>query len=214
MVTLRLPFDGAYPVTQTYAEHLANAVNYPPGRYNGAIDYGLPAGTSVLAAADGRISKIDNSPTGYGIYVVLDSPDDGLGVLQTLYAHLERVSVRLNDYVHAGDLIGVSGSTGNSTGPHLHFEVRDNGKVIDPAPLMAASKPTAYPAGVYETLGYLNIRHSPNLDAASIVGQLPPHWTYNVVSIVTAAGVIWGRADSGYYVALQRGSDVLCRSKS
>lgn len=211
MTILKKPFDGNYPVTQTYLEHVENSKNYPAGKYNGGIDYALPLGTPVLAAADGRISRIGDSPTGYGIYIMLDSPDDGLGTITTVYAHLSRVSVSVNEYVHAGDEIGLSGSTGNSTGAHLHFEVRDNGLPTDPEIYYQQSKPVTTGAGTYETLGTLNIRYTPNLDQATIVGQLPPRWIWQAVTTVEAAGVTWGKTESGYYVAIKKGNDTLSK---
>jgi hypothetical protein len=216
MATLKLPFDGTYPVTQTYLEHVANSKNYPAGQYNGGIDYALPIGTPVLAAADGRISRIGDSPTGYGIYVMLDSPDDAYGTITTVYAHLERVVVEVNEYVHAGDDLGLSGASGNvfpkgDAGAHLHFEARDNGLPTDPEIYYQASKPVTAGAGTYQTLGVLNIRHTPNLDPASIVGQLPPRWTWQAVTTVEAAGVVWGKTDSGYYVAIRKGTELLSK---
>ena len=64
----------------------------------------------------------------YGILVMIDH---GHGV-ETRYAHLSRVAVRVGQRVARGDIIGYSGNTGNSTGPHLHFEIRRNGVALDP----------------------------------------------------------------------------------
>lgn len=89
--------------------------------YNG-VDLGTPVGTSVRAAAAGEviISKNSGWNGGYGQYVVIRH---GNGA-QTLYAHLSRNSVGVGQYVNQGQVIGSSGNTGRSTGPHLHFEVR------------------------------------------------------------------------------------------
>lgn len=182
MVMLKKPFTGDYAITQTYEQHLANAVNYPPGRYNGGIDYALPVGTPVLAAADGRVAKVDNASTGYGIYVMLESPDDAFGTITTIYAHLSRVSVALNDYVHSGDILGESGYSGNvyppgTAGAHLHFEARHNGTVVDPGSLYQAPKPAVViSSGSMQcrAIREVNIRSKPrHLDDALIMGRLP-----------------------------------------
>ncbi len=89
--------------------------------WNG-IDFGAPTGTSVYASAGGRVivAKAGGWNGGYGSYVVIDH---GNGT-QTLYAHLSSVSISSGESVSQGDLLGAVGSTGRSTGPHLHFEVR------------------------------------------------------------------------------------------
>lgn len=89
--------------------------------YNG-VDFGAPVGTPVLAAAGGKVivAKGASYNGGYGHYVVIEH-DNGT---QTLYAHLSKVLVSVDDEVKQGDQIALSGNTGRSTGPHLHFEVR------------------------------------------------------------------------------------------
>lgn len=89
--------------------------------YNG-VDIGAPTGTSVYAAADATvlIAKTGGYNTGYGNYIILSHPNG----TQTLYAHLSRVDVSAGQRVSQGEQIGAVGSTGKSTGPHLHFEVR------------------------------------------------------------------------------------------
>ena len=101
------------------------------------IDIAAPLGTPVLAAADGVVAEIGWDPDGYGHYVVLTH---GSG-WQTLYAHLQ--SAKSSGYVmilgmavSQGDAIGGLGSSGASTGPHLHFEVRWDGDYIDPTPIL------------------------------------------------------------------------------
>jgi hypothetical protein len=92
------------------------------GHIHTGIDLAAPMGTPVHAALDGTAHVIP-STTGYGLHVLLDSG----GGLTTMYAHLQSVDVHDGDEVGAGDVIGEVGSTGNSTGPHLHFEVRRDG---------------------------------------------------------------------------------------
>jgi murein DD-endopeptidase MepM/ murein hydrolase activator NlpD len=87
-----------------------------------AVDFGAPVGTSVKAAASGNVSLVNSGGYGggYGTYIII-SHSDGT---QTLYAHLSSAAVAVGDSVSQGEVIGKSGNTGRSTGPHLHFEVR------------------------------------------------------------------------------------------
>lgn len=87
-----------------------------------AVDIGAPVGTPIYAAAEGRVILARSSGWngGYGNYVIVSHPNG----TQTLYAHCSRIFVSAGDRVQKGEQIGVVGSTGNSTGPHLHFEIR------------------------------------------------------------------------------------------
>ncbi len=89
--------------------------------YN-AVDYGMPVGTPLYAAASGRIiiSKNSGWNGGYGNYVKIQHPNG----TQTVYGHMQGTLVLVGQTVEKGDLIGYSGNSGNSTGPHLHFEIR------------------------------------------------------------------------------------------
>lgn len=102
---------------------ISAAMYYPSsGAYHGALDYDVPSGTPVYAAADGVVMKIANLATSYGTYVVIQHA----GNLQTWYAHgtSGSICVSQGQTVSKGQLIMKSGNTGNSQGPHLHFEVR------------------------------------------------------------------------------------------
>ena len=99
----------------------------PGGHIHTGVDLASSAGTPVHAVLDG-IARVVVSATGYGLHVVLDHGDG----LTTLYAHLSSITVHEGDAVAAGDVIGLVGSSGNSTGPHLHFEVRRDGIAEDP----------------------------------------------------------------------------------
>ena len=107
-----------------------------PGRhFHSGIDLAKPAGTPVLAAAGGLVTVARFDPNGYGNYLVLDA---GHG-LTTLYAHLQEFDVRLGEPVFKGYPIARVGSTGMSTGPHLHFEVRTDGRPVDPELFLPAA---------------------------------------------------------------------------
>ena len=98
------------------------------------IDLAAPQGTAVYATADGMVDAAEWRG-GYGNLVELDH---GHG-LQTRFGHLSRVLVHPGQKVHRGDLIALVGSTGRSTGPHLHYEVRIDGQAVNPLPFLQAS---------------------------------------------------------------------------
>lgn len=93
-----------------------------------AIDIAVPFGSPVTAADNGTVVLAGWNTQGYGYRVVIDHNNDYL----TLYAHLSNYYVKPGDVVEKGQIIGAIGSTGNSTGPHLHFELRDFGRLKDP----------------------------------------------------------------------------------
>ncbi len=97
-----------------------------PGRHWG-VDIGLPEGTPLKAPAAGTVLWADWLEGGYGIAVLI-----GAGERRYLLAHLSRPLVRPGQAVAAGEVVGLSGNTGKSTGPHLHFEVREGGRRLDP----------------------------------------------------------------------------------
>jgi murein DD-endopeptidase MepM/ murein hydrolase activator NlpD len=96
-------------------------------RFHSAIDLAAPLGTPVRAAMDGKVSRVAVNSV-YGIYVIITHP----GAYQSLYAHLSAASVKQGATVTQGSKIGEVGSTGYSTGPHLHFGVFRNNKAINP----------------------------------------------------------------------------------
>ncbi len=100
----------------------------------GAIDIALPMLTPIRAADDGKVIKVERFTTGYGVHVILDH---GNGLI-SLYAHLTDAQVTQGQSVRKGEVVGMSGSTGRSTGPHLHFEIRQGQNVVDPMTLLPA----------------------------------------------------------------------------
>ena len=101
---------------------------YRHGRRHQGIDLPLSTGTPVPVAFDGKV-RISDYVSGYGNLVVVRHPNG----LETFYGHLSKRNVESGDWVSAGDIIGLGGSTGRSTGPHLHFETRYKGAAFDPA---------------------------------------------------------------------------------
>lgn len=101
---------------------------YRHGRRHQGIDLPYPTKTPVYAAFDGKV-RVSRYHKGYGNLIILRHQNG----LETFYAHLHESKVNSGDWVSAGDVIGLGGSTGRSSGPHLHFEVRYRGYAIDPA---------------------------------------------------------------------------------
>ena len=101
-------------------------------RYHYGIDIALPSGNKVVTSFKGKVRIIDYDSGGYGKYVVVRHENG----LETIYAHLSAITCKLNDVVKAGDELGLSGNTGRSTGPHLHFETRYIGNAFNPATLI------------------------------------------------------------------------------
>lgn len=99
------------------------------------IDFAAPIGTPIFAAAGGVVVSTESDPE-YGKTVVIDHGND----LSTLYAHASRVTVKTGDIVKRGQKIAEVGTTGRSTGPHLHFEVRVKGVAQNPAKFLLAQK--------------------------------------------------------------------------
>lgn len=126
MVSFRQPFAGEYAITLDYGEKFPPL--YTDESPHRGIDYGTPMGTPILASADGIVDFTASLTVGYGRYVRIRHDDNYI----TLYAHLSEINVREGQSVAKGQMIGKSGSTGNSTGPHLHFEVRKSNIQIDP----------------------------------------------------------------------------------
>lgn len=96
--------------------------------FHSGIDIAAPQGTPVLAAEGGIIRKTEYNKNGYGKLIVIEHAKD----FSTYYGHLSRIDVNKGQQVKKGDNIGAVGSTGKSTGPHLHFEVRRSEKALDP----------------------------------------------------------------------------------
>ena len=101
---------------------------YHEMRFHAGEDIGAPSGTPILAADSGMATVIADNGHGYGNYIMINHG----GGRVTLYAHMSAFAISNGATVSQGQVIGYVGSTGNSTGPHLHFEVRVNGATTDP----------------------------------------------------------------------------------
>ena len=121
------------PVQGTVTSAFGYRVDPFTGKYSlhGGYDIGAPAGTPITAATCGIVETAEENASGYGNYIVITN-----GQVQTLYGHLLKLGVTKGQRVTKGQQIGLCGSTGRSTGPHLHFELKVNGIRIDPAPFI------------------------------------------------------------------------------
>lgn len=101
-------------------------------RNHEGVDIAAPLGTGVYVAAEGSVLRTGYDPAGYGRFVEIRHPNG----MTTLYGHLSRLDVASGDAVEAGARIGLVGSTGRSTGAHLHFEVRRGDRQVNPVKVM------------------------------------------------------------------------------
>ena len=99
------------------------------------LDMAGPIGTPIYATADGIVGRAQ-WVNGYGKYIEINHGND----IQTRYGHMSRLNVEPNARVKSGDLIGFMGSTGRSTGSHLHYEVRIAGEAVNPIPFMQSGE--------------------------------------------------------------------------
>jgi murein DD-endopeptidase MepM/ murein hydrolase activator NlpD len=111
---------------------------YP--HFHTGLDMVEPFGSPVYAADDGLVALVGGSSSGYGNYVVIAHA----GGFDTLYGHLSTALVKPGQTVTQGTVVGLEGSTGNSTGPHLHFELRVGGRPVDPTPYLPPGAPSAF----------------------------------------------------------------------
>lgn len=116
------------PINNT---HITSKFGRRSYRWHYGTDLKLQLGDPVNASFEGIVRIVDYERRGYGHYVVLRHKNG----LETLYGHLSKTKVKIGDEVKAGQTIGLGGSTGRSSGTHLHYEVRYQGNAIDPTKL-------------------------------------------------------------------------------
>ncbi|MCR5620730.1 MAG: M23 family metallopeptidase [Treponema sp.] len=125
----------AWPITAEYRISSRFGARKDPitgaDSYHTGIDLACPTGTAVKASMSGTVAKAGWSNV-FGNYVIIKHIDG----YQTLYGHLSKIKTKKGAFVNQGELIGLVGSTGYSTGPHLHFTVYKNGKLVNPATLL------------------------------------------------------------------------------
>ena len=137
MTALERGLDGVPQVMPARIENISSGFGYRRDPFNGrgamhaGLDFRGPMGAPIHAAAKGKVSFV-GSKSGYGNVVEIRH---GNG-LMTRYAHMSKFAAKVGQQVAAGDVIGAIGSTGRSTGPHLHFEVRINDRAVNPRPFL------------------------------------------------------------------------------
>lgn len=195
-IVLSWPVDAAkYPLTQRFGENPQEYAKYKQAGHNG-IDIGCPAGTAVNCAADGVVVHTGFDKNGYGKYVRISHEK-----FETLYAHLSEIEVKPRQALHTGDRLGLSGSTGNSSGPHLHFELRIPWQPI-----------AGYPGGARDPMPFLKaLGFQP--PAASEITQNKYESTNNIetgktVRVTAKDGLIIRREPAGEALGAARFGDV------
>ena len=209
MDKLYIPVLGSYRISQTFAEHVQRRINngWPPGSYNGGIDYACATGTTIIAAADGVVASTQQQTTGYGWHIRINH---GNGFL-SIYGHLSRIDVAAGQTVKAGDQIGLSGNTGNSTGPHLHFEVRKDNVEWNPEAVMVAwqavpsvprpETPELPRVHVLPDVS-LRIRRSPGVASNNVVGHVTEQdGSLSVMQIIENGSDVWLKIGHNQYIA-------------
>jgi hypothetical protein len=226
------------PITQTFQEHIARAKAngwcwQPPCggkiQYYGGLDIGIAS--ELLIAPIAGVVYARQGSTGYGNYIRIDAVIDSKPV-NVILAHLHRIDVESGASVAAGDQIGVSGNTGNSTGPHLHLEVRIDGTPVDPLPLLTTDRiavgeqepslpappppfdwaqvkiPSALKARV-AAKPFLYLRAAPSVRSV-ILGRLHTGATPEILEIFPIGDDVWLRIGYEQYCAARyRGVDMV-----
>lgn len=124
------------PVSYSVTSHFGYAADYFGGsKYHTGVDMACPVGTPVSNVIAGKVTFAGYSQAGYGNLVVVEN-----GSTQVFYGHLSEIDVQPGQEVSAGQVVGRTGNTGFSTGPHLHFEIRENGIPVDPLQVIGSSQ--------------------------------------------------------------------------
>ena len=217
-------------VTQTFAQHEHRREINGWTSYNGGIDWGIPTGTPIKAAQVGTVTAVRNDATGYGSHVRIEHTEGNVKYT-TIYGHLMKCNVEVGDVVNAGDVIGKSDSTGNSSGPHLHFELRRGTQAIDPSPLLVKKiaglttdedteeipqdvgvEPAQFPGlpKAHVLVATLNIRSGPGVENR-IVGTLVMDEKVEVLRKVQQDNNTWLQIGYQQYIAIKFDGNILAR---
>ncbi len=131
LIPQQRPTEATESATESFIWPVHAPISQQPSSTHMALDLACVLGSPIVASQGGKVVAVGWDKSGYGKRVIINHADHADGY-QTLYAHLSSYAVELGQQVEQGQLIGRSGSTGNSTGPHLHFEIRKNGALLNP----------------------------------------------------------------------------------
>lgn len=219
MIELTYPLIGDHPITQLFGAHSQPSSDPDdqalylyyrslglPG-HNG-VDIAAPAGTPVYAAADGTVIKAGWDSTGFGNRITLQHKQGR----KTLYGHLQMATVQANHIVTRGQMIGRVGSTGYSSGPHLHFGLYIDGAAVDPLLHLAAEAGAtsaavdipAFPAlpRLRVTAAMLRVRQGPGVSYQH-VDTLAQGVEIPVIGVVRDADDLWANIGYGQWCAVR-----------
>ena len=147
---------GIQPITNKELTHIASGFGYrihpiyKTSMMHEGLDFTAPVGTEIYASGNGVVVKVETMGRGYGNNILIDH---GFGY-QTLYAHMSKFKARAGQRIKRGDVIGYVGSTGSSTGPHLHYEFRVGNEPRDPSTISVAA---AAPLSPNEVARFKNV---------------------------------------------------------
>ena len=156
-----------------------------------------------MAALDGKVSRTAYLGTGYGTHIVLEHD----GGLETVYAHLSHISVAIGDEVREGQLIGRSGNSGNSTGAHLHFEVRRLGVPVDPETLFSLGQENLS-GNLRVNVSLLFVRSGPGIEYPIIDSLLEG----TLVNAVDRSETVWRKIGDNRWIAERYQGKDFCES--
>lgn len=187
----------AFPIKNA-KYYVSSAYGYRWGKTHGGIDLAVKSGSAIQAYRSGTVVKAEQHPS-YGNYIMIDHGNN----MQTLYAHCSSLLAKKGDVIEQGQVIALSGSTGNSTGPHLHFEVRINGSRVNPAKyiglLVKDSKDMSKVNDIVKTKNLTgnNLKFVNSIKNAAIEA----YQHYNILPSLTISQAIlesaWGRSSIG-----------------
>lgn len=209
MITLNYPVSAVYisKISQHFGEHPEWYAPFGmPG--HGGLDWAIINYSDIFSAAPGTVSLIETDKPGYGLNIRITHWGTEGEEYTTIYGHLGNVKVVLHQTVEAGQLIALSDNTGNSTGPHLHFGLRDKSKAgepykgwVDPMPFFRAIPAPTPPADVPK-LGkviadILNVRSGPSVND-TIIGNIGKTLVVQIYDQTTdASGNLWYKVKYG-----------------
>ena len=206
-----VPVQGKYIISSKFGETAGRTFPHQ------GLDMACPVGTPIVAAINGTVTTAGLSG-GYGNLVTIDSENQPS---QTRYGHLSRIDVKTGQHVTQGQVIGLSGGkagafgSGDSSGPHLHFEIRIGGKPVDPAPLIGGASAQLNAPGVLPGItGPVTPGWSDSVTAITKNLSDPKFWTRAGVFILGSAlllialGKIFSMTDTGK-AAIQGTKDII-----